>query len=490
MQPRGRLRTDEQAVRFVEVVVNGPKSWSLAAALHPDIAAAYDAAQDRAAEQIIGWLAEHATTRVGPRGRAGAGAGGADRGGDGAALHLPRRRPAPASAPAGQRPGVRRREMAGPAHGRGPRLLDAINGIGHAAVDLRPGVPGRAGRARLHPRPGDGEIRAAGAVSSGRSVPGRRRSAATSTGTRREWRAAHPGRAAGAGAAAGVGRAGVGRGPPGQGHPAPGRRAWTARWLAELAAPRLPRPATGPVAADAPTPVGALDRDAAVERVLARLAARRSAWNAADIRGEVEQLIAAAGIVADAGGARSSWPRTSPPAPSTACVPLLDRGGRARAHPGPDLAAGARRRGRPRRPARRPRRANRRRPTGRDRRRTAVRSAARRGQRGRGRRPGRRPARWWWSRARPAPARPPRWPPPAPLLERQGHRLVVVTPTLKAAQVAAGEVGAAAGSAAWLVHQHGWRWDDDGALDPPRAGEPTRPPARLRRPGRGAAAAG
>jgi exodeoxyribonuclease V alpha subunit len=66
---KGRLRSDDQAVRFVEVVVNGPKSWSLAAALHPEIAAAYDAAQDRAAEQLIGWLAEHATTRVGPRGR-------------------------------------------------------------------------------------------------------------------------------------------------------------------------------------------------------------------------------------------------------------------------------------------------------------------------------------------------------------------------------------------------------------------------------------
>src|SRR3954465_4892482 len=66
--PRGRLRTDERAVRFVEVVVNGPKSWSLAAAMHSDVAASYDAAQDRAAAQIIGWLAEHATTRVGPRG--------------------------------------------------------------------------------------------------------------------------------------------------------------------------------------------------------------------------------------------------------------------------------------------------------------------------------------------------------------------------------------------------------------------------------------
>src|SRR4051795_2300626 len=67
-EPRGQLRGDGHAVRFVEVVVNGPKTWSLAAALHPDVAAAYDAAQDRAATEIIGWLGRHATTRVGPRG--------------------------------------------------------------------------------------------------------------------------------------------------------------------------------------------------------------------------------------------------------------------------------------------------------------------------------------------------------------------------------------------------------------------------------------
>jgi hypothetical protein len=66
--PKGRLRGDGQAVRFVEVVINGPKSWSLAAELHPDIGAAYAAAQERAATQILAWLAEHATTRVGPRG--------------------------------------------------------------------------------------------------------------------------------------------------------------------------------------------------------------------------------------------------------------------------------------------------------------------------------------------------------------------------------------------------------------------------------------
>src|SRR4051794_12732706 len=34
-EPRGRLRNDDQAVRFVEVVVNGPKSWSLAGSPAP-----------------------------------------------------------------------------------------------------------------------------------------------------------------------------------------------------------------------------------------------------------------------------------------------------------------------------------------------------------------------------------------------------------------------------------------------------------------------
>ena len=53
-QAKGRLRDDAHALRFVEVVVNGPKSWSLAAAVHPEIAAAYEAAQGRAAAEMIG----------------------------------------------------------------------------------------------------------------------------------------------------------------------------------------------------------------------------------------------------------------------------------------------------------------------------------------------------------------------------------------------------------------------------------------------------
>ena len=47
-------------------------------------------------------------------------------------------------------------------------------------------------------------------------------------------------------------------------------------------------------------------------------------------------------------------------------------------------------------------------------------------------------------------------------LAARGHRMVVVTPTLKAAEVAAKEIDAPAFSAAWLAHQWGWRWDDDG----------------------------
>jgi exodeoxyribonuclease V alpha subunit len=66
---KGRVLKDEHALRFVEVTVNGPKTWSLAAALHPEVSAALDAAQDRAASEIVGWVASHATTRVGPRGR-------------------------------------------------------------------------------------------------------------------------------------------------------------------------------------------------------------------------------------------------------------------------------------------------------------------------------------------------------------------------------------------------------------------------------------
>ena len=54
--------------------------------------------------------------------------------------------------------------------------------------------------------------------------------------------------------------------------------------------------------------------------------------------------------------------------------------------------------------------------------------------------------------------------------------MIVVTPTLKAAEVAAAETGAEGHSASWLIHQHGWRWDDDGHWT--RQPDPTPPRPR------------
>jgi hypothetical protein len=55
--------------RFAEMVVNAPKSLSIAAALHPDVSEALDAAQKDAMGEIRRWLGQHSVTRVGPRGR-------------------------------------------------------------------------------------------------------------------------------------------------------------------------------------------------------------------------------------------------------------------------------------------------------------------------------------------------------------------------------------------------------------------------------------
>ena len=87
-----------------------------------------------------------------------------------------------------------------------------------------------------------------------------------------------------AGAAAGVGPAGVGGRTARQGRP----HRWpelTARWVEELRELGFRHP-TAP-RGDAVRP-GSLDRTAVVELALGRLGARRSAWNAADVRGEVE----------------------------------------------------------------------------------------------------------------------------------------------------------------------------------------------------------
>lgn len=67
-KPR-RAGSDRQASpRFMEMVINAPKSLSIAAALHPEVSAALDAAQQDALAEIRRWLAQHSVTRVGSLG--------------------------------------------------------------------------------------------------------------------------------------------------------------------------------------------------------------------------------------------------------------------------------------------------------------------------------------------------------------------------------------------------------------------------------------
>src|SRR4051812_29411797 len=320
-QPRGRLRTDERAVRFVEVVVNGPKSWSLAAALHPDVAAAYDAAQDRAAVEIIGWLAGHATTRIGPRGgqvqvplealEAVTVRHYTSRAGD-PHRHLHLQLTARVFA-AEQWRGL---------HTVGVRdFLAAINGIGHAAVACDPQFR-TALAAHGYTVDATGEILelteyigpfSARAAQIGRNLDR----------YERDWMAAHPGEFPGPALRRAWDARAWADGRPGKVTPRSGADL-TARWRTELAALGYRDPDT-PVQLS-PTPIGTLDREQAVQRVLPRLAAGHSAWNPADIRGEAELLLAAAGIVADA-AVRAELAEDLTARALARCVPLLAREG-------------------------------------------------------------------------------------------------------------------------------------------------------------------
>jgi hypothetical protein len=346
-QPRGRLRADASAVRFVEVVVNGPKSWSLAAELHPDVAAAYEAAQDSAAGQIIGWLGQHATTRVGPRG-------------------------AQVAVPVDALEAVTVRHYtsrAGDPHrhlhlqvnvrvfaaGKWRGLdtvafrdsIAALNGIGHAAVACDPGF-----RAALTAH--GYTLNEAGEIEQlARFVGPFSKRATQICGLldryEAHWRTEHPGA-----------------------EPGPRlRRSWDARawaedrpdkvvpcsgdglrqrWLSELAGLGY-RDRDKPLQLALPM-AGALDREAAVAEVVSRLGAARSAWNAADVRGQVEQLLARAGIVADR-AVRIELAEDLTARAVEVCLAAA-RGRDTRTHPGAHLPARARRGGRPGRPSRRP----------------------------------------------------------------------------------------------------------------------------------------
>jgi len=460
---KGHLRTDKNAVRFVEVTVNGPKSWSLAAAIHPDISAAYDAAQERAAEQIIGWLAAHSTTRIGPRG-------------------------AQVQVPVSEIEAVTVRHYtsrAGDPHrhlhlqinarvraeGRWYGLhtvgvrdsLDAINGIGHAAMMTDPDFRA-ALAAHGYTLDGSGEITQmreyVGAFSARTKQIERNLDRYEAA-----WRKANLGQEPGPRLRLSWDHRAWAEARPDKVVPKDGAEV-NAHWVAELHALGYRDPA-GPVL-DMGIRPGEIDRDRAVGTVLARLGARRSAWNAADVRGEAEQLIARSGVVTDA-AIRSELAEDLTVRTLAECVPLLDRPGlpehlRALTSRGvldveADLTvrlidradATPTRRTVPAEVA-----------AGLDVAQRAVVQAFAgdaellvvAGAAGVGKTT-------TLAAARTA-------------IEAQEHRLVVVTPTRKAAQVAGRQLGTWAFSAAWLAHQHGWRWDangtwtrlDTGQIDP------------------------
>lgn len=449
---KGRLRKDEKGLRFVEVVVNGPKSWSLAAAEHPEIAQVYEAAQDRAVRELISWVGQHSTTRVGPRGRqvqvpvdqieAAVIRHYTSRAGDPHRhLHVQ----------------VNARVIA---NGRWRGLhsvgtvdsIEAINGIGHAAIACDPEMR-RTLAAHGYTLDADGEILEL------KPYIGRfsQRSAQVARNLDRyeaEWRRQHPGEVPGPALRRGWDRRAWAEHRPDKDVPVDGA-ALVGRWREELHELGYVPP-DGSVTLEA-LPIARLDRAAVVDLVLSRLGARRSAWNAADVRGEVEKCIAAVGIIAD-GTVRRELAEDLTSRTVAACTPLLDRNdvpehvrslsservvhveealvsrladrGRSRLRPvqhisrqlarGLDLAQqravaaiagtaplivieGAAGAGK-----------------------TSVLAAA------------------------------------GDALGRSKRQLVVVTPTLKAACVASRETKAQASTAHWLAIQHGFRWDEDG----------------------------
>jgi conjugative relaxase-like TrwC/TraI family protein len=455
-EPRGRLRTDGHAVRFVEVVVNGPKSWSLAAELHPDVAAAYEAAQDRAARQIIGWLGQRATTRVGPRG---------------AQVAVPvERLDAAVIRHYTSRAGDPHRHLHLQVNARvfaaGKwRGLDtvafrdsiaAINGIGHAAVACDPAF-----RTALAAH--GYTLNAEGEITQLAQYVGPFSKRATQIGAlldryETEWRIEHPGQEPGPTLRRGWDARAWAEDRPDKVIPRDGREVH-ARWLDELHTLGY-RDADRPIQLALPLP-GAIDRDAAAAEVVARLGADRSAWNAADARGAVEQLLARRGIMAEV-GVRTELAEDLTARALSLCVPLrADTPEHVRALTSQhvldveaDLVANLAARGghksRPREPAT---------VDGLDAEQRAAVAVLTgdaplvviEGAAGTGKTT-------TLAAVRDA-------------LDRQVRQLLVVTPTRKAAQVASAEVGTRAGSAAWLAHQYGWRWDETGTWTRLKAGD-------------------
>lgn len=476
-EPKGRLRKDANGLRFVEVTVNGPKTWSLAAALNAEVSEALDAAQERAAEQIIGYLAEHATTRIGPRGRqvqvpverleAAVIRHYTSRAGDPHRhLHLQVNARIVAAA---QWRGL---------HSVGVRdMIEAINGIGHAAVATDPEFRTALAQAGFTLDPASGEINELRPFSGAFSArTGQIR--ANIDRYEADWRSEHPGQEPARPLREMWDRRAWAEARPDKVVPIDGTQV-IERWKDELRALGYEDPVAA--ASSRSVSIADIDRDHAVELVLSRLGAKRSAWNIADIRGKVDTLIAETGVVA-AARARGELAEDLTARAEARCTPLLlrrDVPEHVRALTSPRVLAVETeilerllRRSHSAEPAEAARFQH-----------ATLARLARLGRLGP-------------EQARVVAALTGEGPlvvvegaagagktttlsAVRTYLARRGQRLVVVTPTRKAAEVAARETGAQGRSAGWLIYQHGWRWDDDGHWTR-HPSEPC-PEARLRR---------
>jgi exodeoxyribonuclease V alpha subunit len=178
--------------------------------------------------------------------------------------------------------------------------IEALNGIGHAAMTTDPEFRAALATAGLTLDPQSGEIRElapyAGRFSARAAQIGRNIDRYDA-----EWRPDHPGQEPGPKLRQAWDRRAWKEARPDKVVPKDGAEL-VQRWNDELHSLgyRDPLPQPGlPLLGDAPR-VGSLSREEAVETVLNRLGVRRSAWNHADVRGEAEKWIAATGLVAPA----------------------------------------------------------------------------------------------------------------------------------------------------------------------------------------------
>jgi len=460
-ETRGRVRQDEHALRFAEVVVNGPKSWSIAAELHPDIAVAYGAAQDRAAIEIVRWMAQNVTTRVGPRGAQVATA--VERLEAVAVQHHTSRAGDPHRHIHVQ---INARvEAAGRWRGIDSvavrNSIGAVQGIGHLAVMADPAFRDALAAHGFTLDLDTGEV----VELVGYVEPFSKRASQVAGHVERyeaQWRAANPDREPGpARWRSWDARAWV-ENRPGKAHVEAGQVLHD-RWLDELAGLGY-QPPTRPTPIVA-TRVGQIDRVEAAAEVLARLTASRSAWNQADLRGEAERLLARRCVVVEP-EVRAELAEDITARAAAAAVPLLKRAdvpthirawtsaeaiaveqdltgrlaarGAAGAVVGHDagadqVAAAAAAAGVGLDPAQ------------------AEAAAALAGDHPLVLVTGAAGAGKTTTLATTRAA-----------VEHDGQQLLVITPTLKAARGARAETGAHTGTVAWLVFQHGWRQDDAG----------------------------